>query len=834
MNISIDRLLPEIYASAIDLLQQFVTRTNFLDQLRISFGDRFDPDIAIDIHHSLLAGDLNFLPPIEIRTSEELAGANGAYDRTRDRIFIAQDFLIESLDRPDLLLNLLLEEIGHKFDRLLNGDVDSAGDEGAIFAAIVQGQILSSDTLAQLRVEDDHQVLIIDGQLVAVEMETWTGSNGNDIHTGTSDEDILNGLAGNDTINGIDGDDTIDGGSGNDILLGGNGNDRLTGNAGTDYLDGGAGDDDLGGIAPQVASSPQISTDGDIYIGGDGFDRAVLRSDPNGITINYSDINNGNISGGGSIKEVEYVFIYGHNGTDIVNLSAATSRMDAGGGDDILIGGDGNDILIGGAGNDTMTGGNGDDVYDIDSLGDIIIENANGGIDYVNSSISYTLPNNVEFLTLTGTNNFNGTGNNLDNAVYGNSGNNILTGGAGNDFLNGRAGIDTLIGGIGDDIYDVDNLEDLILENTNQGIELVYASVSGYTLGANVERLQLYGTATSGNGNSLDNALYGNLLDDTLNGGAGNDFLNGGAGIDTLIGGIGDDIYDVDNLDDVIVENANQGIELVYASISGYTLGANVERLQLYGTATSGNGNSLDNALYGNLLDDTLNGGAGNDFLNGGAGIDTLIGGIGDDIYDLDNLDDLIVENANQGIELVYASVSGYTLGANVERLQLYGTATSGNGNSLDNALYGNLLDDTLNGGAGNDTLVGGGGNDILTGGIGNDIFVFSNNGYTTLATLGIDSIADFSVGQDKIELSKSIFSNLTTNSGILGQSEFNVVTSDAAAAISSAAIVYNQTNGKLFYNADLTAPGLGTNGGQFAQLATGLVLTNNQFEAIG
>jgi trimeric autotransporter adhesin len=977
MTTAADRLLAQIQPIAIDRLRQFASQADFITQLQIAFGDRFDVKIALGIQRSLQAGDTSFLPTIEIRTSDELAGANGAYDSTRDRILVSGDFLLESIERPNQIVNLLLEEIGHKFDRLLNGEIDSPGDEGAIFAAIAQGQTLSIEALTRLRAKDDHQVLTIDRQQVSVELETWAGTSGDDLHTGTAIDDTLNGLdgndtifgaAGNDAIDGGNGNDTLDGGAGNDTLLGGAGNDRLAGGSGTDTLDGGAGDDDLGGIVPQIASSPQIATDGDVFIGGAGFDRAVLRADPGGATINYTDINNGTISGGGSIKEVEFVFFYGDNGNDVVNLAAATSRMDAGGGNDLLTGGDGQDVLIGGIGNDTLIGGNGNDLYEVDSLGDVVTENLNGGNDTVNASITYTLSANVENLALLGTDNIGGTGNAIDNFITGNSGDNTLNGGDGNDiisagagndaidggagndalygsigddslnggdgndylnggdgndtlsggrgddlydvgslgdivvenagegidlvytnvsgytltdnverlqlygsansgkgnaldnalygnqlddtldgadgndYINGGAGNDTLIGGRGDDIYDVNSLGDVITENVGEGIDLVYANVSGYTLGNNVDRLQLYASANSGNGNTLDNALYGNVLDDTLSASDGNDYISGGAGNDTLIGGRGDDTYDVGSLSDVITENAGEGIDLVYANISGYTLGNNVDRLQLYGSANSGKGNALDNALYGNQLDDTLDGADGNDYINGGAGNDTLIGGRGDDIYDVNSLGDVITENVGEGIDLVYASVSGYTLGNNVEQLQLYGNANSGQGNAGDNTLYGNLLDDTLDGGAGNDTidggagndiLIGGSGNDILTGGTGNDIFGFSNNAATTIAGLGIDSIADFTVGQDKIQLSKSIFSNLITNAGGLSIAEFQLVTSDPAAANSTAAIAYNSINGKLFYNANLAAPGVG-NGGQFAQLATGLALTNTDFTAIG
>ena len=103
-----------------------------------------------------------------------------------------------------------------------------------------------------------------------------------------------------------------------------------------------------------------------------------------------------------------------------------------------------NNVLTGNSAVNTLAGGTGNDTYII-GTGDIVTEAANAGTDTVQSNITYTLGNNVENLTLTGSNAINGTGNTLGNLLLGNSGANILNGKTGNDILTGGSGTDIFL-----------------------------------------------------------------------------------------------------------------------------------------------------------------------------------------------------------------------------------------------------------------------------------------------------------------------------------------------------------------------------------------------------
>ena len=212
------------------------------------------------------------------------------------------------------------------------------------------------------------------------------------------------------------------------------------------------------------------------------------------------------------------------NGTadaDLLQGGAGNDQLFGLGGDDALYGNAGNDFLDGGTGADAMQGGIGNDTYVVDDIGDVIFENLYEGIDTVFSSVSYTLPANVENLTLTGADPINGTGNALNNVLTGNTADNVLDGGAGTD---------TMIGGFGNDTYIVDNPGDVVVENANEGSDTAQSSVT-YTLAANVENLVLIGTGSiDGTGNTQGNVLTGNSANNTLDGGAGADTLLGGTG----------------------------------------------------------------------------------------------------------------------------------------------------------------------------------------------------------------------------------------------------------------------------------------------------------------
>ncbi|HWX50725.1 MAG TPA: glycerophosphodiester phosphodiesterase family protein [Roseomonas sp.] len=181
--------------------------------------------------------------------------------------------------------------------------------------------------------------------------------------------------------------------------------------------------------------------------------------------------------------------------------------------------------------------------------------------------------------------------------------------------------------------------------------------------------------------------------DDRLNGGEVIDYISGGDGDDVIRGRGGNDVLLGGNDDDRL--DGGEGDDGLYGQ-------AGDDRLF---------GGAGNDRLFGNDGDDRLDGGKGGDRLSGGAGADRLNGGEGDDVLLGEAGDDVLIG------------------GAGADRLD------------------GGAGADRLVGGEGGDVLIGGAGADVLIGEAGADRFVFGPGS-------GADRIADFTVGEDRIEVS--------------------------------------------------------------------------------
>lgn len=249
-----------------------------------------------------------------------------------------------------------------------------------------------------------------------------------------------------------------------------------------------------------------------------------------------------------------------------------------------------------------------------------------------------------------------------------------------------------------------------------------------------------------------------------------------------------------------------------------------------------------NDTLDGGDRDDFLDGGAGNDVFVGGLGGDTMTGGAGNDDYTIDALVDVINDGVGEGTADVVSSRYSFRLAADdeIEFLDMAnpsGLTSSyliGNdfaqritGNNGINNLLGGGGRDTLSGALGNDSLNGGLGNDVLAGGGGNDHFVFNTQ---ITGTPNRDTVSDFSVADDTIDIDNAIFTKLVT-AGALNTANF-VKNATGVAVDANDYIVYNTTTGVLFYDSTGNLNG-STDAIQFATLNGRPALTFADFVVI-
>lgn len=551
------------------------------------------------------------------------------------------------------------------------------------------------------------------------------------------------------------------------------GNENLASNT----LSGGTGDDTyLVGLNDHVVEAAN-----------EGHDIAYLWVEESNREFKLADLGMANVEGVGLVARGDNLSMRGDEWNNELSVHNQLSWMSGvhlygEGGDDTLSGGQGDDVLDGGSGADIMTGGSGGDTYLVDNPDDLVNEyNWNEWIptpDTVESSVSYTLGNNVENLILTGTSAIDGTGNGIDNQLVGNSANNLLSGGDGSDvYVFERSfGNDTILDTSGYDVVRMNgylmgdfslsrDADDLVMSAKNASDTL---TVRNYFTDYGFKVDWVVFDDGSWSQYELDNlrpntapVLANPIADQSAEINALFTFaIPANAFFDPDVGdSLSYSAYlaDGNSLPDWLTFDYQTGLfqgtppagtpSTLSIQIQAYdwrgSMASDVfdvlvlpKHLDVVGTA----GNDV---LNGGAGRDILRGLAGNDTLDGKAGADTLIGGTGNDTYVVDNVGDVVTENPNEGTDLVLSSIA-YTLSADVENLTLSGSsAISGTGNGLDNLLTGNSAANTLIGGAGNDTLSGAAGADTMVGGIGNDTYVVDNtaDAVTENANEGTDLI---------------------------------------------------------------------------------------------
>jgi Ca2+-binding RTX toxin-like protein len=572
------------------------------------------------------------------------------------------------------------------------------------------------------------------------------GGAGNDALDGGEGNDHLDGGDGNDNLFGRAGNDSLDAGAGNDGLDGGEGDDRLrTSGAGTDAAMGGTGTDTLVVDYTDVATSVTSSALSPSLPDG-GFSGSVSTADR---SVAFTGVERFEISTGSGNDEIRV-----GPGDDIVSLGAGDDRVDMGSGLGRADGGAGNDGLaanlsalgqmnfwlhmgvfsvnntnipsdtfksfeyftglVTGSGNDSIittalalnddiTTGAGNDSISVSHGHDVVragtgsdhlsLDHGTATIGIVTTGFTASADgsgyNGVfdagdRSVTFTGVESFSiGAGSGNDVIRTGNGSDSVWLNG-GDDFVDIGSGGDMAYGGDGIDGISAD------LSATTFAVQwnLVTGSFgSGFTAFGGFEYL---GTLITGSGNDL--IVTSNLdRDEQISTGVGNDNITVMNGDDIVHGGSG-------GTDTLTVDYRNAATSVVSGALAASAGGGQDGRVSAADRAVDFTGIERL-VIFGGSAADDLRGGDGNDSLDGGAGIDTLAGGLGNDVYFVDDVADVVIENAGEGTDRI------------ATLLAVYSIADKPNIENLSGAV---LVNQTFTGNANNNVITTGGGNDVI------------------------------------------------------------------------------------------------------------------------
>ncbi len=610
-----------------------------------------------------------------------------------------------------------------------------------------------------------------------------TGTTGNDSLQGTDGPDTLLGLAGNDSLSGGAGDDRLDGGAGADTLTGGAGADTFVFSSRQDsyrnYNTGGANLGDL--ITDFDASADKIDLSALGFTGlGDGKNDTVylvlnsagtktyiksLTADAAGNrfevaldgnylntltaanfvfastpTINHAPVVASPLLDQNATENTPFTFVVPATSfTDPDNDSLAYSATLA----------DGSalpDWLKFDAATRTFSGTPSDTASGTYS---VLVSAADASNAKVSDSFTLAVqdvPGPPSIINGTpGNDTLTGTA--ANEQLFGGAGNDVINGGGGNDILIGGAGADKLTGGAGADVFRyTSRLDSYRTATTSNSDQILDFDVTADKI--DLSALGYIGLGDGKNGtlqisyNATSNRTY---LKDLVADASGNRFeisLNGNL-VNTLTAShfVFADQEQTGNVAPVVViplldQNATESTPFTYTVTSNSFVDGNQDPLTY--TASLVDGTPLPTWLTFDASKMTFT----------GTPTDTASGA-----YNvLIKATDPTGASVSDSFALTVADAPANTITGTSAGETLTGTA----GADLILGLGG---DDTIKAGAGMDIIDGGAGRDALYGGDGADTFRFSHlldsyRDYDVGGVTATDTVYDFTVGSDKIDVS--------------------------------------------------------------------------------
>ncbi|NJN74763.1 MAG: hypothetical protein HC799_19235, partial [Limnothrix sp. RL_2_0] len=166
---SIEKSFQSGFEVAMSKLSTLHINDRFSETMMIAFGDDLGIDRALVLIDEIVSGKT--LPKFSVVEQDILSGF-GAFGIDTQTIYLSDEFLKNNFSSPETVASVILEELGHFIDDSLK-ETDSPGDEGAIFAYISQFGSITNNQLSLLKLEDDHDNLIIGTTSISVELSNF-------------------------------------------------------------------------------------------------------------------------------------------------------------------------------------------------------------------------------------------------------------------------------------------------------------------------------------------------------------------------------------------------------------------------------------------------------------------------------------------------------------------------------------------------------------------------------------------------------------------------------------------------------------------------------------
>lgn len=160
-----------------NVLQSLALDADFLTSVSIAFGTNFDIRKLERIQDLLKSNDFSEFPKIELISGEKLKGANAAYSRDTGKIYLSTEHVSQNINDIQAISASITEEIGHHIDAQINSK-DAIGDEGKIIQILAFNESLTDSQLQELRLEDDSDIIILDGEEIDIEKSSISDSGG--------------------------------------------------------------------------------------------------------------------------------------------------------------------------------------------------------------------------------------------------------------------------------------------------------------------------------------------------------------------------------------------------------------------------------------------------------------------------------------------------------------------------------------------------------------------------------------------------------------------------------------------------------------------------------